>query len=326
MFVRRELLEQLVAVAAAEGENYRLNHPIRSEANSYDIDKTEYLSLGNCIAVALHAQNEMVPVHGHNYVEIMYVCSGTIKHIIDGKTLFVRTGDVLFMNQHVRHAVEETFAEDLGINFVILPEFFDIPLSMIGDQKNNVLSEFLMSTLRIDDHRPQYILFRTAENEAVKNLFENMIISMVNNKEEENINQYTMGLIFMHLLNNLDSISSDSLLSGNDLLFDTAMRYINHQYQNANLTVLARSMHQSVSNMSRIIKNSTGHTFLELLQRKRFQQAVIFLEDTKMTIAEIMNAVGYENSSFFYRKFKERYGISPKKYRSTYASNKKKLP
>lgn len=326
MFVRRELLEQLVAVAAAEGENYRLNHPIRSEENSYDIDKTEYLSLGNCIAVALHAQNEMVPVHGHNYVEIMYVCSGTIKHIIDGKTLIVRTGDVLFMNQHVRHAVEETFAEDLGINFVILPEFFDIPLSMIGDQKNNVLSEFLMSTLRIDDHRPQYILFRTAENEAVKNLFENMIISMVNNKEEENINQYTMGLIFMHLLNNLDSISSDSLLSGNDLLFDTAMRYINHQYQNANLTVLARSMHQSVSNMSRIIKNSTGHTFLELLQRKRFQQAVIFLEDTKMTIAEIMNAVGYENSSFFYRKFKERYGISPKKYRSTYALNKKKLP
>jgi len=326
MFVRRELLQQLIDFAVAESESYHQHHPIRSEENNYDIDKNEYLSLGKCITVAPHAQNAAIPVHGHNYVEIMYVCNGSIKHIIDGKTLVVGAGDVLFMNQHVRHAVMETYAEDLGVNFVILPEFFDIPLSMIGAQKNNVLSEFLMSTLRIDDQRPQYILFRTAENEAVSNLFENMIISMMNNKEEEeNINQYTMGLVFMHLLNNLDSISSDSLLSGNDLLFDTAIRYINHQYQDANLTVLARSVHQSVSNMSRIIKNSTGHTFLELLQRKRFQQAVIFLEDTQMTIAEIMNAVGYENSSFFYRKFKERYGMSPKKYRSAYI-HKKNLP
>ncbi|MBQ7718810.1 MAG: AraC family transcriptional regulator [Clostridia bacterium] len=34
-----------------------------------------------------------------------------------------------------------------------------------------------------------------------------------------------------------------------------------------------------------------------------------------MTVAEIMNAVGYENSSHFYKLFKEIYGVSPKVYR-----------
>ena len=322
--MRQELLDRLVEFAAVERANY--NKKRKREDMHAEIDNNDYLSLGKCIAVAVHGQDEFVPVHGHNYIEIMYVCRGSFKHVIDGKTLVVGEGDVLFMNQRVRHAVEETSAEDMAVNFVILPEFFSLPISIIGDQKNNLLSEFLMGILRIDDNRPQYILFRTSENVAVKNLFENMIVSILSGEDEENINQYTMGLIFLHLLNNLDSISSDSFLSGSDLILDTAMRYINRRYQNASLTELAQCMHQSVSNMSRIIKNSTGHSFLELLHRKRFQQAVVFLEDTKMTIAEIMNAVGYENSSFFYRKFKERYGISPHKYRSTFKSQKKKMP
>ncbi len=325
--MRREALEQLMRFEAANGKKFSRTRLQKEDEEGYEINKNAYLSLGNCITVNYHRGQAVVPKHGHNFVEVMYVCSGTVKHIIDGKTLFVRAGDVLFMNQHIQHAVMETSAEDMGINFIILPEFFDIPLSMLGNQKNNILSEFLISTLRIDDNRPQYILFRTAENEAVQNLFENMIVSVINQKdnEEENINQYTMGLVFLHLLNNLELISNDSFLSGDDLLFDVAIRYINQQYQHASLTVLAQSMHCSVSNMSRIIKNRTGHTFLEILQRRRFQQAVVFLEDTQMSIAEIMNAVGYENSSFFYRKFKERYGMSPKKYRSEYALNKKKL-
>lgn len=96
---------------------------------------------------------------------------------------------------------------------------------------------------------------------------------------------------------------------------DAAIRYINRRYKNASLQELAQSMHQSLPNMSKIIKSSTGHTFSELLQKKRFQQAAVFLEDTEMTVAEVMNAVGYENSSHFYRLFKERCGVSPKNYR-----------
>jgi len=36
-----------------------------------------------------------------------------------------------------------------------------------------------------------------------------------------------------------------------------------------------------------------------------------------MTIDEIALNVGYENISYFYRLFKKRYGISPKKYKDS---------
>ena len=194
---------------------------------------------------------------------------------------------------------------------------------MLKEDKENVLADFLIGTLRIDDVRPQYLHFKTAENVSIENLMENMIISLMSGRNEENINQFTMGLVFLHLLNNIESVSASSFFFGNDIIADTAIRYINSRYKNATLTELAQSMNQSVSNISRIIKKTTGHNFLELLQKKRFQQAVVFLEDTKMTIAEIMNAVGYENSSFFYRRFKEKYGMSPKQYRQIYKKEPK---
>ncbi len=315
--MRQELLKQLADFAENEGKSYheKKMRRIYGEDGNEIINNSEYLLLGESIGVSVHTMEEKVPLHGHNYVEIMYVYNGSMTHRIDGRTLVVRAGDVLFLNQHVKHSVDETFSEDVGVNFIILPEFFDLPLVMLGEKRSNVLADFLMSVLRIDDSRPQYLLFRTAGNPAINNLFENMIISMLDKKSKSDINQYTMGLIFLHLMNNLESVSSTSLLSGSDLFVDAAVQYINRQYQTATLTELAQNMHQSVFNLSRIIKKGTGYTFLELLQRKRFQQAVVFLEDTQMSIAEIMHAVGYENSSFFYRQFKARYGVSPRKFR-----------
>ena len=67
--------------------------------------------------------------------------------------------------------------------------------------------------------------------------------------------------------------------------------------------------------LSKLIKQKTGYNFQELLQRKRFQMAVLLLCDTKLSIEEIALDVGYENQSYFFRQFKKRYGMTPHKYR-----------
>lgn len=41
----------------------------------------------------------------------------------------------------------------------------------------------------------------------------------------------------------------------------------------------------------------------------------MFLVESDLSIEEIVAAVGYENQSYFYRQFKERYGMTPRKYR-----------
>lgn len=312
------LIEKLKTVSEEEQiilSEKRINKDIYTNNSEFTVDRNKFMSIGKYITVRPHVRFTAFPEHVHNYVEIMYVCSGRIVHIIDGRELEMNAGDILFMNQHVHHSIKKADIDDVAINLIVLPEFFDIPLVMIKANGENLLADFLMGTFRINEKKPQYLHFKTAHIMAIENLMENIIESLLEGKNEDNINQMTIGLVFLHLLNNIETISDKSLLSGNDILADTAIRYINLRYKDASLFELAESMHQSLPNMSKIIKNSTGCTFSQLLQKKRNEQAAVFLKDTNMSISEIINAVGYENSSHFYRLFREKYGMSPKEYR-----------
>ena len=47
----------------------------------------------------------------------------------------------------------------------------------------------------------------------------------------------------------------------------------------------------------------------------RFETAVLLLLDTDLAIEEIALDVGYENQSYFFRQFRKRYGMTPRRYR-----------
>lgn len=113
----------------------------------------------------------------------------------------------------------------------------------------------------------------------------------------------------------MPSISRNSSLDYKETVVQAVMEYINSDCQNANLTKIAEDTHQSMTVLSKLMKQKTGYTFQELLQRKRFQKAVYLLVETELTVEDIALEVGYENQSYFYRQFQKRYGMTPKKYR-----------
>lgn len=113
----------------------------------------------------------------------------------------------------------------------------------------------------------------------------------------------------------MDCLTQNSSQSYKDVVVQSTLNYIDTWYKTASLTKIAGDFHQSLSVLSKTIKQSTGYTFQELLQRKRFQKAVMLLVESDLAVEEIVAAVGYENQSYFYRQFKTRYGMTPRKYR-----------
>ena len=145
---------------------------------------------------------------------------------------------------------------------------------------------------------------------------ENMIESMLHEHANEDvINQYSMGLVFLYLLNHLENLSHNSSMDYKETVVQAVLGYINSDCKNANLTKIAADTHQSMTVLSRLIKQKTGYTFQELLQHKRFETAAHLLAETNLPVEEIALDVGYENQSYFFRQFKERYGMTPRKYR-----------
>lgn len=326
MKMNEELMSELRRISPEEqsylNSGSGVKKDIYTNKNIFEIDRNIFLKEERLITVRPHSRFVEFPAHRHNYIEIMYVCSGTITHLIDGKELVMEKGDLLLLNQHVKHGVRRAEYDDIGINFIALPEFFDIPLQML--QEDNVLAEFLVNTLRQNNQVSHYLLFRLKEDRAIENLMENMISSIIYaERNEDTINQYSMGLVFLYLLSHVDSLTQNSSQSYGDIIIQSTLKYIDTWYKNASLTKLAEDFHQPLSGLSKLIRQNTGFTFQELLQRKRFQKAVMLLVESDLSIEEIALAVGYENQSYFYRQFRKRYGMTPRKYRIEHRDDKK---
>lgn len=93
------------------------------------------------------------------------------------------------------------------------------------------------------------------------------------------------------------------------------LHFIEENLASASLSALADHLGFSPTYTGTLCKEVTGETFSALLSAKRCERAAELLCTTDMPIGEIIPLVGYENESFFRRKFMELYGKTPLKYR-----------
>lgn len=317
--LRPELLRRLELITEEEtriinGE-MTIDKEIYTTSKEFIVDSRKMLEKGKLIDIRTHTRFVPFPQHKHNFVEIMYMCSGQTTHIINGATKIVlEQGDLLFFNQHVFHEIEAAGREDIGINFIILPAFFDEVLPMIN--KGNILSNFIIESLRRNNAQASYLHYRVADVLPIQNLIENLIWALQNHQyNDKQINQTTMGLLFMQLAAQIDYIDCGNEEQQANAVIMKVLRYIDENYKDAALTELSYEMKLSVSNLSKLIKTNTGSTFKEMLQNKRFRQAVHLLLTTAIPVTDIIYQVGYDNTSYFHRVFRKKYHMSPKEYR-----------
>ena len=309
--------EQRILDGASE-----VDQGLYTSGKDFTVDSAKMLEEGKLIAVRTHTRFVHFPSHRHNFIEVLYVCEGSLTNIIGGKEVVIEAGELLFLNQFTRHEILTAGKNDIAINFMILPEFFDVAYTMAGS--NNILADFLVHVLRQNEEKGEYLHFRVAEVLQIQNLLENMIYSLVTGKGDQNrINQTTMGLIFLYLLDSVQYAEMRVPNQYENMISMTTLDYIEQKYRTATLTELCDMLHLPMHVLSKMIKKTTGFNFKELLQRKRLSKAVELMCDTDLPISDIIAAVGYENNSYFHRVFKERYGVTPRAFRVANQKNDK---
>ena len=327
--MNQELLEKLKRITKEEkdilngqkevDQNLYISPGTFEEApmgENFVVDSTRLLEKGRLIEIRPNTRYVHFPPHSHNYVEMVYMYSGSTTHIINHqKQLVLEEGDLLFLNQNAIQEILPAGTNDIAVNFIMLPDFFKQAISMMGS--DNILRSFLISTLTGADGVTSYLHFKAKDILPVQNLMENMIWNLAEHKKETNqINQTTMGLVLM----NLSSFALDVQVSEEDSyeqkLVLSALQYIDKNYKEGSLSKLSESLNEPTYFISRLLKKYTGGNFKELLQKRKLEQASYLLLNTTLSTAKILEAIGYDNSSYFHRKFKEYYGVSPKTYRS----------
>ena len=310
-----EIVKQLSVITEEEQRildgQKNINKTIYTKRKELVVDSQHFLQKGKLIQVRTHTRFVHFPKHRHNYVEVIYMCKGSTTHIIDGNEVVLEEGDLLFLNQNATQEILPAGADDIAINFIIQPQFFDRTFEMIGAD-DNLLRDFLVGSLCEDSRRTSYLYFHVADVLPIQNLIENMIWSLLHNQiNKRSCNQLTMGLLFLHLLNHMEKMETGGKAYHQEFEVQV-LNYVETKYKDGSLAELAELMGYSVYWLSHEIKKRTGKTYKELVQTKRMNQAAYMLTNSRVPVAEIIRMVGYDNTSYFHRKFKERYGISPK--------------
>lgn len=313
-----ELLQELRKITPEEQRildgKSEIEREIYSSSSENVFEAKKLLDAGRLISVRPHTRFVHFPAHTHNYVEVIYMCSGSTHHIINGNEVLLEQGELLFLNQHAVQEIYPAGREDIAVNFIILPEFFDNALRMM-ETEENMLRQFVVDCLRGESQSASYLHFKVADVLPVQNLVENLIWTIMNKlPNKRSINQVTMGLLFLQLMNQIDRVKTDETDESQRFMM-TVLSYIEEHYRDGELSDLAKELHYDLYWMSREIKKRTGKTYTELVQARRLSQAAYLLTNTAMSVMDVGLAVGYENMSYFHRIFQKKYGMTPRKYR-----------
>ena len=311
-----KLLEQLSVITAEEQEildgRRDIDRSIYMQEKGTTINSRKLLSSGKLITIRPHTRFIHFPEHTHDYVEVIYMCSGTTTHIVNGKKIKLEQGDLLFLNQSATHEVCRAGEADIAVNFIVLPEFFSAPLSMIGEEPTP-LRKFLVDCLCGQDSGAGYLYFDVSEVKPIQNLLENLLwILILETPNKRKMSQMTMALVFLQLLAHTETLTAADPV---DALVWQVLRYVEENYVSGSFAELAQQLHYDAPWLSRQIKRKTGKTYTRLIQEKRLAQAAFLLRNTDRNVSDIAVAVGYENISYFHRIFADAYGKSPKHYR-----------
>lgn len=218
------------------------------------------------------------------------------------------------MNQNATQEIFPAGEDDIAVNFIILPAFFDYALTMLGEE-DNYIRDFLLDCLKSENEDISYLRFQVADVLPIQNLMENLIWTLHHQQVyKRSINQATMGLLLMQLMNVTDKVDVGRNQQEQELLM-MVYRFVEENYKDGELSDLAQMLHYDLHWLSRTIKRLTGKTYTDLVQAKRMRQAAYLLSTSRLSVGDIAVAVGYENVSYFHRLFQKAYGMSPRKYR-----------
>lgn len=314
----KEIHDRLIALTDEEqmilnGED-SVNKSIYTDDGKFIVDSNKLLPNGELISIRKHTRFINFPNHKHNYIEFNYVYQGKFTQIIDNKKITLQKGELIFLNQYIIHEIEASSEDDIIINFIIRPEFFDYIITLLDNE--NIISKFLLTTLYTDYNEGEYLYFKVSERKNIQDLVEKIIIELYTPSIMKKATmKLLVGLLLVELIKNSQDIEIYSVDNYEKMLIIQSLKYIEAFYNKATLVELSEKLKQPDYKLSKLIKKHTEMTFKELLQEKKLSKAIELIKSTDYSIIEIMEFIGYENPTYFYKIFKDKFGMTPREYK-----------
>lgn len=269
------------------------------------------------IIVSRHKRYVPVKRHVHDCIELSYMYSGACTQVINDTTSVVlEKGQMLILDSGASHSIGNTGENDILINFQMDRAFFTDAFFNHFSQEN-ILLKFLLNAISEKTAHDNFILFHSENSSRIKLFMNEVMIEFLSPPSENSVDvvDNLINLIFLELVSVYRQQAVSAELKFGKANIIAILKYIETNYRTCTLISTAEAFNLNANYLSTLLKKSVGYSFKELIQHQRFVYVTTMLNNTQMPIDEIILQAGYENTTYFYKKFKEKYGCSPKQYR-----------
>lgn len=271
------------------------------------------------LKVRRHSRFNPVPEHVHSYVELNYVYSGTCPQTINGQEMVLERNQVLLIDTECPHAISRLGEEDIMVSLMISKSFLRDHL-FSEFSKDSILSNFFINSINEQTDHDHYLLFHSENDRRIRLFFQEFFCECFDPSiNSRDILHHLFYVIMAELIN----VYENDLTHEQGLAMGTPgasiIRYIESNYKICSQTSVAEFFHISPNYVSLLLKRYTGMNYIQFVQEKRLLTAANLLERTSLSVSDVALEAGYENVSFFYRKFRQRFGCSPKEYQTAHA-------
>ncbi len=262
------------------------------------------------------------PLHGHDFVELVYVIEGQGEHVCDGRSYQLFAGDVFIINPDEEHTYYIAPQQKVEIfNCLFTPALFDENL-LRGLGITNSMDYFYVHPFL--DNCERFHRCLNLRGEAAAEI-QSMFVKMANEYQtRQNGFEPVIRLQLVQLLIQLSRmyVHGDTTfqLNRKELERKTLIKRIagyleRHYDQKLTLANLSSLFNLSSRHLNRIFKEETGKTIVEYMHHVRIYRAKKLLAESDAKIISVALEVGYDDPAFFTRLFTRKVGCSPGKYR-----------
>lgn len=299
-------------------QNFNINYKdeegyVNDSENVYELDVDFFV---NAAIKNPYNLRYIYNYHRHNYIEVIYVYEGTYNQFINGKKHTLNEGDVCILNPNCIHRELNITDSDFVIFLCISKHFLDIDMLRNTVNKKELIDFFNIENY-VKNGPKEYISFKSMDDDKVKHIVE-MIIkeSYYKNTGYQYIIKGYLVRLFTILFNNHEEIYvSEDIEKVENSMFYEIDSYIRKNISTVTRNELGDIFFFDPDHINRIIRKNTGKIYSQYLIDIKMEMAREMIRDSKNSINNIIKELGYSNKSYFYKKFVEKYGVTPNEYR-----------
>ena len=229
--------------------------------------------------------------HRHKYIEIFYILNGTATHYINNYKTQLNVGDLYIVRcSDTHHFSPINNTPLLHRNFLIKINEFQRICDFINPKLFNTLNDYpTLLKLNVDIH--------------IINNFEKQL-------ELFSGDNTLYGIIFEIL--GLFSNSSLQKQENAPLWLHNLLAYLDKpQTFHKSIPEITDFIHFSQSYICTTFKKWLGVTITEYRLTQKLEYSYLLIQNSSLSINEIVEACGFTSRPYFYKEFKKKYGVIP---------------